>query len=565
MAKCIRITLALGALVALAIGETAVAQYVRPGAPVPPAQAIDYSPSTPGAAAASDMDPSWITVAPGVSSPWNAPRRTPAQFAVTKNQGSDNVPPPMPPSPGVSPDYSNGNGAMSGKAEATDGGSTACPSCSGSQESCPSCNSNSSSCGCSSGCDSCDSCNHCCCPRLHPLFTCHECCPLVCEDQTVSHIFDCCCLKEHDTTITGWVDAGYEGNFQAPQHHYNGIDTFPDRDDGQFNQLYVAMERTAPAKNCGTFIGGRVDLLYGSDYFFTTAAGLDGSPVGNVPRWGQNNFQYGLAMPQLYAETDWDDLKVKWGHFYTIIGYEVVPSTGNFFYSHSFTMQYGEPFTHTGILASKPWCEYWTWYAGIVSGWNEFDMTGGPQFLGGITYTDKDYGSLAFGIVTGDDSTANLPGVKPNDNRTMYSIVWTRNLSSRWTYVLQHDLGVQQNAMTAEGIRDATWYGLNQYLFYKINCCWTAGIRAEWFHDQNGFVVTGLRPGNPVAGDFFPDGDFYEITLGLNWKPNANVEIRPEVRWDWHHGPRAGNGDLPFGDANRNDQALMGLDAIVQF
>jgi hypothetical protein len=361
------------------------------------------------------------------------------------------------------------------------------------------------------------------------------------------------------------VDGGIEGNVNDPVHHYNGITTFPDRDDGQFNQLYVAMERTAPDKNCGWFVGGRVDLLYGSDYFFTTAAGLDGTPQGNVPRWGQNNFQYGLAMPQLYAETDWDDLKVKWGHFYTIIGYEVVPSTGNFFYSHSFTMQYGEPFTHTGILASKPWCEYWTWYAGITSGWNEFDLTGGPQFLGGITYTDKDYGSLAFGIVTGDDSTVNLPGIGPNENRTMYSIVWTRNLSSRWTYVLQHDLGVQQGAVTANGTREADWYGINQYLFYKINCCWTAGIRAEWFHDQDGFVVTGLRPGNPVAGDFFPNSDFYEVTIGLNWKPNANVDIRPEARWDWYHGPGAANGDFPFGDANRKDQALLGVDAIVQF
>ncbi len=72
----------------------------------------------------------------------------------------------------------------------------------------------------------------------------------------------------------------------------------------------------------------------------------------------------------------------------------------------------------------------------------------------------------------------NLPGVRPDANRTMYSLVWTRNLTSRWTYVLQHDLGVQQDAATLTGHASAEWYGVNQYLFYKINCCWTFGWRA---------------------------------------------------------------------------------------
>ena len=57
-----------------------------------------------------------------------------------------------------------------------------------------------------------------------------------------------------------------------------------------------------------------------------TAAGLDGTPQGNVPRWGtsrnaqgDDTFLYGFAMPQLYAETDYDDLRIKWGHFFTLL------------------------------------------------------------------------------------------------------------------------------------------------------------------------------------------------------------------------------------------------------
>jgi hypothetical protein len=381
---------------------------------------------------------------------------------------------------------------------------------------------------------------------------------------------DCCYLKCHHETITGWLEGGIMGNDRDTADNFNGPLTFPDRNgEGQAGQEWISWDRAAPKDNTDLFIGGHIDFMWGSDFFFTTAAGLDGTPSGNVPRWNTDDRKlYGFAMPQLYAETDFgQDWKVKWGHFFTIIGYEVVPDIGNFFYSHAYTFQYGEPFTHTGILATNQWCDKWSWSAGVVSGWNDFDMVEGAQFLGGITYTDAAYGSLAFSIVTGDESTVNLAGVGPYANRTMYSIVWSRTLTSRWSYVLQHDCGIQQDAQTATGQQTAEWYGLNQYLFYKINCCWTAGLRFEWFRDDDGFVVTGLRPGNAIAGDQFV-GNFYELTAGLNYKPtsNGNFAFRPEVRYDWYNGARAPqDGNLPYNAGSSRNQVTYGFDAIYQF
>ncbi len=358
------------------------------------------------------------------------------------------------------------------------------------------------------------------------------------------------------------------GNTESPVSHFNGPVTFDDQDQGNLNQFYGVLQRTQAdlSKNCGWFVGYDVDFMWGSDYFFTTAAGLDGRSQGNLPRWNTDpNQRYGFAMPQLYAETDYDDLRIKWGHFYTIIGYEVVPDIGNFFYTHAYTMQYGEPFTHTGVLASRNINDNWAWNAGIVAGWNDFTLQDGVNFLGGITYTDKDYGSLAFSIDTGNNSTVNLPGVGPDANRTMYSIVWTRNLTSRWTYVLQHDLGVQQDAATLTGTHSAQWYGVNQYLFYKLNCCWTFGWRAEWFRDEDGFAVTGLRPGNPLVGNFF-GGNFYETSIGFNYKPNGNLTIRPELRYDVFQSDNANVGSQdPFNDNTSKNQFLLGLDAIYQW
>ena len=223
--------------------------------------------------------------------------------------------------------------------------------------------------------------------------------------------------------------------------------------------------------------------------------------------------------------------------------------------------------THTGVLASRPINDNWSWSAGIVAGWNDFTLQDGANFIGGITYTDPDYGSLAFAIVTGDNSTVNLSGVGPFANRTMYSVVWNRTLTSRWNYVFQHDLGVQQNAVTlTSNDESAVWYSINQYLFYKINCCWTAGLRFEWFRDDDGFNVTGLRPGNAIAGDLFA-GNFYELTAGLNYKPtsNANLAFRPEVRYDWYNGRAANNGDLPYNAGQSRNQFTYGFDLIYQY
>jgi hypothetical protein len=488
--------------------------------------------------------------APNVANPFPSVPEPPPQY------------PPVPPAnnqytPPANNQYANPNAQSNQGATApsTTGGCAACGDCASGSCACASGNCNS--CDCNSGCG-------CCFPLIHI----DDPCPLTCEDAEVCRVFDdCCSLKCYNTTLTGWVDGGIMGNSRDTADRFNGPLTFPDRNgEGQLNQLWLSLDRSAPKDNCGWYLGGHVDYFYGSDYFFTTAAGLDGTRDGNVPRWDNNNFLYGSAMPQLYVEATLDtDFKLKFGHFFTIIGYEVVPAIGNFFYSHAYTMQYGEPFTHTGIMASKT-NEDWTYYAGITNGWDTFSADSRANFLGGVTYTDKDWGSLAFAITVGDNPTSGGPGVPPFADRTMYSIVWSRTLTSRLTYVLQHDYGIQDDL--GQSGNSADWYGINQYAFYKLNCCWSAGMRVEWFRDDDGARVTGLRPGNAIAGASFP-GNFYELTLGLNYKPNGNFAIRPEVRWDWYEGLNNQNqavaASLPYDAGTRSNQFTFGLDLIYQF
>ncbi len=412
-------------------------------------------------------------------------------------------------------------------------------------------------------------------------------------------------LTERGIKTYGWINAGIgANNWGSP---FNGPITFNDRNwQGQMNQLYLVNEKLVDTTN-GLDWGGRVDLLYGTDYIYTTARGLDGflanqangSGIVGAPSWASSK-DYGLAMPQLYGELGYGNHVVKAGHFYTIIGYEVVPAIGNFFYTHAYTMQYGEPFTHTGILDTWTPNDQLTVYAGITNGWDNFSDPINSQgilnpgyingnsnaaFLGGVSFKNSDQTQAFTSTVSSGNEPVAFIGAPVNvGNRSIWSNVYTNELSDKVTYVFQNDNGWQFNANT--GLQNqgqmaglAQWYGINQYLFYTVSDTLVAGMRFEWFRDNNGYrVFAPIRNGwvnGPTSGGF--QGNFFQATWGLNWKPTRNWIIRPELRYDWYSPDDVefakANGRLPFGPnfgrisngGTEFGQFYGGCDAIWQF
>jgi len=392
------------------------------------------------------------------------------------------------------------------------------------------------------------------------LFQCDPCCGLDCCDESAWSLFHCYNERNcHGISITGFIDQGFTWNPDNPPDRFNGPVTFNDRaNEYQMNQAWLTMEKALEDDCCGWQWGGRVDAVYGTDARFTQAVGLE-------DHWGQTARFYQAALPQFYAEVGYNDLHVKAGHYFTIIGYEVVPATGNFFYSHAYTMQYGEPFTHTGALASYKFSDQWTVLGGVDQGWDIFQQTpSAANFLGGVNWTSaNEKATLAFAISTGDNLSSATDEL---ENGWIYSIVGSYKINECWTYVIQHDNGfLADGAQIGTGpVTDAQWYGINQYLFYRINCCWTAGVRAEWFRDDDGARVRGLGDGNAIADGGFA-GNFYEITGGVNWKPNANWIVRPEVRWDWYSGPNNAAGQRPYDAGVDSSQFLAAVDLIFIF
>ncbi len=332
------------------------------------------------------------------------------------------------------------------------------------------------------------------------------------------HFLDC-----HGIQMGGWVQGGY---------HSGDTGLFNDRPDAfNIHQTWLYLQREADGSR-GLDWGFRTDLLYGID-------GADTQAFGNPPgTWdylnGWDHGAYGWALPQFYGELAEGDLSVIFGHFYTVMGYEVVQAPDNFFYSRALTMFNSEPLTHTGVLATYSVSDNLEVYAGWTLGWDTgFKRLGnGNSWLGGFGYSLADNLKLTYVSTAGD--------LGWRGEGYSHSVVLDWQATGRLNYVIQSDLVSTNGVLLGDEVTflPGVWndqFGINQYLLYRINDCLAAGLRAEWWH-TDGISVN-------------------EVTYGLNIRPIPNLVIRPEVRHQW----------IPSASADFRDQNIFGIDAYVTF
>ena len=404
-------------------------------------------------------------------------------------------------------------------------------------------------------------------------------------------------LKDNGITVGGWANAGITYNPNNPSNGFNGPVTFGDLSGTpQLNQLNMFIQRAVATEGTAWSFGGRFDAMFGTDSIFTQAYGgptFDVNNPGLAKNRGNwdlsllNMNTYGIALPQAYMETYvpvGNGLDVKIGHFYTPIGYETVPANENFFYTHAYTMQYGEPFTHTGALGNYALNSNWSAMGGVTTG----SATGGWD--GGFNQQLGNWSGIAGTTWTSDDkgTSANIAGTygatseQSSNAFALYSIVLKHNITDKTHLVLQHDHGFANGVITPYGSnQNAQWYGINSHLTYDLKDNLTIGMRAEWFDDANGFRVGS--PGRVAAANYVNNSggttsyagstysstsaaaNYYQVTLGANWKPVAWLNLRPNIRYDHVSGSNATGGGSysPFG--GRQDQVLFSTDFNVNF
>ena len=413
-------------------------------------------------------------------------------------------------------------------------------------------------------------------------------------DLTKHDINDFKFLKDNGIVVGGWANGGITYNTHNPANGYNGPVTFNDRSNvPMFNQLNLYVGRAVATEGKKWDFGGRFDFMYGTDAIFTQAYGATaydvntGQPRSNRNAWDLNlldDTTMGIALPQAYGEAYvpvGNGLNVKAGHFYTPIGYEVVTAPDNFFYSHAYTMQYGEPFTHTGAMGNYAVDKNWGVMGGLTTGSSTGGWDGGfNQGLGnwgglfGTTWTSNDKGTSAnvSGTYSGTSEQNDSPWA-------LYSVVLKHNLNEKTHMILQHDHGFANNVLAQGANVDAQWYGINSHTYYDIKDNLSIGLRAEWFRDQNGFRV--CSPGRVAAaadnsgGNYAAAGSYgstcvaaswYQVTAGLTYKPKKWLNIRPNIRYDYADGNNTnGSTYMPFGNANQTYQVLMSTDVVITF
>lgn len=362
-------------------------------------------------------------------------------------------------------------------------------------------------------------------------------------------------LRYRGIDVRGWIDQGFTWNPDDPAYRFNGPVTFNDRsNEYQLNQAYLIAERVTQTGGAGWDLGGRIDLMYGTDSRFLVAYGLEDD-------WNQSQRFYGAAMPQLYADVAVNRWVIRMGRFYSPVGFESPMAANNFFYSHTYLRQYGEPFTHTGLLARFNLNDCLALAAGFHRGWDMWeDNNDKIGFLGGASWiSPSERTTLAVNVVASNE----LIGVE--SARTLVSLVLTQRLGERWKYVSQADIAYESNAVwdRQQGLVGAEWYGFAHYLFCELNPCWTVGLRHEWFSDDDGVRVSGLGYPKGIVLGAVPS-HWNELAFGVNYKPNANVILRSELRWDWVD-PLVFVYDRPFDDYSDGSQFLWGTDLIVKF
>lgn len=316
-----------------------------------------------------------------------------------------------------------------------------------------------------------------------------------------------------DGDYNGWVIGGWSnvGYHTAETRCFNTYE-----DTVQLHQAWMYAEKIADG-SCGLGLGGRIDYLYGTDGPDTQAFGVDNGHWDTSWDNGIGNTGYGHALPQVYGEVAYGDFSAKVGHFFTIIGNEVVAATGNFFYSRQFTFYNAEPFTHTGVLTNYQVNDEFNVWNGYVLGWDSGFEDNGDAYLGGFSRAINDYTTLIGTTALGRFN--DRLGVQ--ERGEIFSTILTTQLTDRLSHISQTDLLYTNGA--PGNFTGRNTYGNINYLIYQINDCVAFGQRFEYFN----LTTDETRARN------IKNADVYNYTVGMNYKPIANLTWRPEMRFIW--------------------------------
>jgi hypothetical protein len=421
-----------------------------------------------------------------------------------------------------------------------------------------------------------------------------------------------------DIQFSGHTELGLSINPDGPKNNQNFGQPFTDGSDAfRMNQTMLDAERDTDSTQNFDW-GFKFNGMYGTDSRYTHFYNEWDRSTNSPYQWDVNYLEGNIhsAIPG----TSGVDVQI--GEYATPLGYEVIDSTGNPFYSHSYIFTYGLPYKHTGVLGTfhvNDTVDVWLgWDTGVndsfvgakgnangqlghgIIGFGLNNLAGGNLTIIGLAHLgpENPEGSVIVNTATGAARALNVD----RDLREYYDANAVWKITDALTSVTELN-------MVHDDAYHVTAGGAAQYILYTLNDQWTLGARAEAFADQakNGFAgFVCAAPGsqdavdaergipfsnegtkNPVLnqgycgnGSTATDGTPYsvvygEVTVGATYTPTWpplpgtwGLAIRPEARFDSIIG---GSAHLhPYdvstqGFGTKSSQVTLAVDATLSF
>ncbi len=328
------------------------------------------------------------------------------------------------------------------------------------------------------------------------------------------------------TEISGFVSASYLYDFNNT-HGTKTVDgrTFDTHAD-QFavNKFKLALEKPIDYNPTNWMVGYRADLIFGEDAAAIHSSGFN---LGNDGDLEQAFVDVNVPIG--------NGLKVIIGKTVTLMGVEVIEEVANPNWSEGNQFLFVENFTQTGVQLAYKWNDKLDTEFVVFNGWDQLpDNNFGLSYMGRIGYAPDANNSIGVVGYGGPEQTASsltnsfagTPGSVSNW-RDGVDVVVNHKFSDKFNSYLQLDYG-HEDKVVVNG--SSEWYAGGLWLLYDFTDKVELAFRQDYLKDKDGARtsgVLGLPTFAPGAGP-----ELCSSTLTLNYKPMANVQVRPEFRWD---------------------------------
>ncbi len=335
------------------------------------------------------------------------------------------------------------------------------------------------------------------------------------------------------TDVSGFVSVSFFHNFNDSDPAANAFVT--KHDEFTLHKLKLALEKPVERHEDKWDVGFRADLIAGEDARVIHAAGLGGSdnPVDLEQAYLSFNVPVGTG------------LKVALGKMVTLMGVEVIEEPLNPNWTMGNQFLYVENFTQLGGLLSYSWSDSVETMFAVFNGWDKVsDNNDGLSVMGKINIALSPRTSVALLGYAGpeqDNNTSNL--------RKGAELIMTQKVGAKLTLYAQGDYGHEDNAALAGG--DADWWAGGVWVAYNFTDKIGVALRADHLID-GGSSRTGFDPSGDVS--------LSSVTLTLNISPVADLQIRPELRFDYCSEPV-----FERDHSTKRGQLMLGIGATYNF